>query len=981
MNFFGLKSRLLVTTVFAGVAGAMSLPAFAQEATDQESVQETIFVTGSRIPQDPNLVSTSPVTAIDDVEVALRGVTRVEDLINQLPQAFAAQGANVSNGATGTATINLRGLGAARTLVLQNGRRLPYGSPNSTPADVNQIPAQLIDRVDVLTGGASAVYGSDALAGVVNFIMKSDFEGFRLDGSYNFYQHKNDNGTIQNLLRSRAATNPSQFRVPDENQEDGYGREVTAIIGANSADDRGNVTAFFTYRNNDKVLQRDRDYSACAFGANAAGFTCAGSGTTFPTQFNNFNGIALTIGANGDFVPYNGNTGAYNFGPLNYYQRPDERYLLGALGNYEINKHAEVYTELNIMDYSSVAQIAPSGSFFSVAEVNCANPLLGTQQRTALGCTATQVANGEAVSMFIARRNVEGGGRQDSISSSSLRGVFGVRGEIVEGWSYDVSGVYATVNLARNYKNDFSNERLARATDAVRDADGNIVCRSVVDGTDPNCVVWNIFQPGGVTQQALDYLQVPLLQDGNTVQQTVTASIQGDTGIKFPTAKETIKTSFGVEYRSEGIDAVVSSNFASGDGAGQGGPTLPFPPADFDILDVFMEGQIPILQDLPGAESLSADVAFRRSSYSTGFDTNTYKLGLAYAPVSSIKARASYQRAARGANVIELFTGQGLGLYDRDNDPCGGAIVNGRAQGGTGATLEQCRRTGLADSRFGANLDSPAGQYNQLTGGNPNLDPETSDTYTLGLVFTPTFLDGFSLSLDYFDIEVEDYISTVSPITALDQCLETGQALFCDLVQRDSLGTLWATSDARIIATNVNTGSLATKGVDINVNYAFDLAAFGLEKYGSVTANLVGTYLQELEIIELPGVTDPYDCVGTYGAQCGTPTPEWRHKARVQWDTPWNLGLAATWRHFGSVKFFGTTVPVNSEFDAQNYLDLAATYQLNDSANFRIGANNVLDKEPPLSSLVGAGFGNGNTYPQVYDALGRYVFMGVTLDF
>ena len=982
MKNFDIKNRLLMTTVVAGVAGVLAAPAHAQDA---EARQETIQITGSRIAVDPNTISTSPVTTIDDIEVSLRGVTRVEDLINQLPQAFAAQGANISNGATGTATVNLRGLGAARTLVLQNGRRLPYGSPNSTPADINQIPAQLIDRVDVLTGGASAVYGSDALAGVVNFILKSDFEGLRFDGSYNFYQHKNDNETIQALLRSRAATNPSQFRIPEENVDDGIGKEVTMIMGVNSADDKGNLTAFVTYRNNDQVLQRDRDYSACAFGANAAGFTCAGSGTTFPAQFNNFNGIALTIGPNGDFVPYNGNTGAYNFGPVNYYQRPDERYLLGALGRYEINKHAEVYTELNVMDYSSVAQIAPSGSFFSVSQVNCANPLLGPQQQAAFGCTPAQVANGEFISMFIARRNVEGGGRQDSISSTSYRGVIGVRGEIVPGWEYDVSGVYATVNLARNYKNDFSIARLSRATDAVRDANGNIVCRSVVDGTDPNCVVWNIFQPNGVTQAALDYLQLPLLQDGNTEQQVVTAAISGDTGVKFPLAESTIKTSFGLEYRSEGIDAVVSDNFASGDGAGQGGGTAPFPAASFDIFDVFAEARIPLIENQPGAELLSADVAFRRSSYSTGFDSNTYKLGLEYAPMNSLRARASYQRAARGANVIELFTAQGLGLYDRTDDPCGGPVVGGRAQNGAGATLEQCRRTGLADARFGANLDSPAGQYNALFGGNPNLNPEVSDTYTLGVVFSPSFLDSLTVSVDYFDIEVEDYISTISPITALDQCLATGSALFCGLIQRDNLGTLWATPAARILATNVNTGSLATTGFDFNATYGLDLADVGLAGMGSLDFNLVGTLLSSLETVELPGVTPVYDCVGQYGNQCGTPNPEWRHKFRVSWETPVDgLSLAATWRHFGEVKLFGqtaATASVNRKFDAQNYLDLAGSFQLNDTARFRAGANNVLDKEPPLSSLVGAGFGNGNTYPQVYDALGRYVFMGVTFDF
>jgi outer membrane cobalamin receptor len=241
-------------------------------------------VTGSRIPQ-ANLITTSPVTQVTAQDITSAGVTRVEDMINQLPQAFAAQNSTVSNGASGTATVNLRGLGSVRTLVLIDGRRMPYGSPSETAADINQIPGGLVDRVEVLTGGASAVYGSDALAGVVNFIMKKDFEGIRVDAQYGMFQHKNDYdgpGDLRNVIAARAATNPSQFKLPADNVTDGISKEVTLMMGVSSPDKKGNLTAYVTYRNNDSVLQADRDYSACTIGgATATTFSCGGSSTAF----------------------------------------------------------------------------------------------------------------------------------------------------------------------------------------------------------------------------------------------------------------------------------------------------------------------------------------------------------------------------------------------------------------------------------------------------------------------------------------------------------------------------------------------------------------------------------------------------------------------------------------------------------------------------------------------------------------------------
>ena len=353
--------------------------AHAQNSADATAL-ETIVVTGSRIKQ-ANLESSSPVTQVTAADIEAQGVTRIEDLINQLPQAFAAQNATVANGASGTATVNLRGLGSSRTLVLVDGRRMPYGGVGQSAADLNQIPSQLIERVEVLTGGASAIYGSDAIAGVVNFITKKDFEGVEVSGQYNFYQHKNDFGgpgavKFRDVIAGRAATNPAQFALPDSNVTDGFGREASLLVGMSTEDGRGNFTAYAGWMENDEVLQRDRDYSACALNAGpTVSFSCGGSSTASPARLTDF--ATYNFVADGaTWRNFSNANDQYNFGPSNHYLRPATRYNAGASGHYELNDRVDVYTQMMFTDYRSIAQIAPGGIFFDTSAINCDNPYL-----------------------------------------------------------------------------------------------------------------------------------------------------------------------------------------------------------------------------------------------------------------------------------------------------------------------------------------------------------------------------------------------------------------------------------------------------------------------------------------------------------------------------------------------------------------------------------------------------------------------------
>ncbi|WP_406828167.1 TonB-dependent receptor plug domain-containing protein [Microbulbifer sp. ARAS458-1] len=983
-----MKKNLLSVAVAATIM-VPALPAFAQE--DAQMVEEVV-VTGSRI-ERANDVSVSPVTSVSAEDLKATGVVRVEDLINDLPQVAATQTAGQANGSTGTATVSLRGLGSQRTLVLIDGRRMPAGSPlaGGSGADLNQIPGALVERVEVLTGGSSATYGSDAIAGVVNFIMMDDFEGVRFESQTSVYQHNNNNSDMQDLVTSNG------FDVADGSVTDGETNDFSMIIGANLDGGRGNVTAYANYRKIDAVLQADRDYSGCAVSGSPDSFGCGGSSTVPWGRFTDFGankgdtteGFDYSVDGDG-FTPF---STLYNYGPLNYFQRPDERWTMGAFGHYEINENAEAYTQVMYADDRTVAQIAPSGAFFVTNDLFCGNPFLSDEQYDAicgvyglgkdqfvsdLEVVNTDPDTGEVTTtpgaIYIGRRNVEGGPRQDDMRHTTFRGVFGVRGDINENWAYDVYGQYSEVSLEQTYLNDMSSTRIRRALDVRADVDGNPVCQSVLDGSDPNCVPWNIFQEGGVTQEAIDYLVLPLFARGTTDQEIVSGYVTGDLtdyGVKLPTADTGVAIVAGLESRRESLNYSPDSGFQNGEGAGQGGPTLPVD-GKLSVKEIFTEANIPLLSGMAGAEYLGLELAYRYSDYSTDVQTDTYKVAADWQPTTDLKVRASFQSAVRHANIRELYRAQSIGLFDMTYDPCGSRTDDDGVVIGPEYSEAQCANTGTTSTTYGGNFDSPAGQYNYVGGGNPDLAPEESETVSFGIVYSPEFVEGLTVSADYFNIQVTEAIAGINPETVLRRCAETGNALFCDAVSRGANGNLWIGS-AGITATDVNIGFFETEGVDINANYGFDVGA-----YGSIDMNYIATYLTKWDQQEFVG--EPIEsCAGNWNSSCGTPTPEYVSTLRATWATPWNVDVTGSWRYIGEVTDLGSN---GADFDAISYFDLAAAWSATDNVTVRSGISNLLDEEPPLTADAGAGiYGNGNTFPGVYDALGRYAFLGVSVDF
>ncbi len=979
------KRTKVCVGVLAALGGSLltGTQAFAQTA-------ERVEVTGSRL-KSFEVETASPIVTLGAESIKVEATRNVEGLLNQLPQVFADFGGTVSNGATGTATVNLRNLGSQRTLVLIDGKRVPAGSPRFLAADLNQIPVPLIKRIEVLTGGASAVYGSDAVAGVVNFIMNDRFEGVAVEMNHQFYNHS-QKGDIDYALDARG------FKKPGSITSDGEVDDFSVTLGSNFANNKGNAVIFFGYKKEQPLLQSERDFSACSLNLAGSRFSCGGSSTSYPGRFILADGSSSTVAdSSGGVRNFSTATDIYNFGPLNYFQRPSDRYTMASFAHYDINEMARAYLTTSFHDDHTVAQIAPSGLFGVPVTVKYDNPLLSAAWRTKLDAVNASLTDendvplgltfnksGDTADMTILRRNVEGGGRQDDIRHTSFRALTGVKGDIGP-WSYDLFIQGSKVVYQETYKNDFSITRSTRALDVVTDpATGNPVCASALDGTDTACVPYNIWSLGGVTPEALAYLQTPGFQKGFTSTQVVglNGSVDlGAYGVKLPTAQSGMGLAFGIENRLEKMDLSVDQAFETGDLAGQGGPTLGTGGA-YSVRDVFAELRLPLMEKQPGAELLNLSASYRNSAYSTNVTTKPWGVGLEYAPVKEAKLRLSAQRAVRAANITELYTPAGLGLYNNDRDPCAGDPADPDPDLRPTATLAQCQNTGVTAGQYGNIVENTAGQYNAVFGGNAKLNPETANSITLGVVLQP--IRDLNITLDYFSVKIDDTISALSPTITLQQCLDTGNPFFCSKVHRNSQGSLWLPGSF-IEATNFNIGKLSTSGLDVGTDYRMKI-----EGSGQVDFSLLGTLLRKIEVEPIKGLGS-YDCAGLYGANCGTPAPKWRHKLRTTWTTPWDFSLAATWRYFGKVDvdttsdnplLTGAVAEVNRTLKAVNYIDVSGAYNVNKNVTLRMTINNLFDKDPPLAgSTAGAPFGNGNTYPVVYDALGRRISLNLSATF
>lgn len=970
------KASLLAGTVMAGAMVAQ--PVYAQDDAGA-SEDEFIVVTGSRIARKVNVETAAPIAVVDAEEFELSGTVNVENVVNTLPQVVPGFTSNSNNPGTGTATLNLRGLGSTRTLVLVNGRRWMFYDTGQI-VDLNTIPSFLLDSVDVVTGGASAVYGSDALAGVVNFNLRH-VDGVELG---------------------------SQYSITERGDGDRY--QVFGAIGTSFDDGRGRATVFAEYYNRSSIFQADRGFSREALGDGATTLVPLGSSTTPDGRFNvatnftvaNGTGAGTTLPAGSGLTIDNGlfltpgvispGTGlSYNYAPANYLQIPQERYLLGGMAEYEFQDGHEFYTEVSFVNNRVAQELAATpvtGSFnFNLATIQpflsaAAFQELVTYDQRETAANAARIANGltplysgaaaaalqpGVINAFFQRRTTETGSRNTLDERNAFRVLGGVRGDITDWLKYDAYYLYARTRNANVQEGNISRSAFQRG----------------LDGSGPAI---NVFGPNTLTPAMVQQISI-LAQNGDiSTLEVANAALSGFLG-NLGWGGGDIGFAIGAEYRKQGSEFIPDTALSSGDviGFNAGQATA----GSYNVKELFAELNIPILGPDSGVERLELTGAARYSDYSLDAVGGvwTYAGGIEFAPIPDVTLRGQYQRAIRAPNVATLFGGQSIG-FPPAQDPCGTAGVTP-----TSAIGQFCISNGVPAGAVGSGLALQLGnsQIPALFGGNPNLSEETSDSWTVGVVLEPSFIPGLTLTADWFDIVIDDAISSLGGglQNALNVCFQQVQnasAGICSPFFPNGAGSTVRNSSGQItvdnppLISNANIAELGVAGLDLQVNYSTTIPFSLLTDTGEQDFNVsfLGTYTHDSYFVPIVGLPGINQCEGRFGLTCGEPTPKWKWTSRFSFvDGP--LTTSVRWRHVSGVDDDDDTTDfIVERLPAADYLDLTFSFEASENLTLTMGVNNIFDKAPPV---IGSNQEQANTYPGTYDVIGRDFFASARVKF
>jgi iron complex outermembrane receptor protein len=978
-------SRLLASSAFVGGLAPLLLglaaPAEAQNTAIPAAAPSTgpaapaaaddnaIVVTGTLI-HNANLTSSTPVLVTDHKEIELRQPNTAEELLRDIPGIVPGIGSAVNNGNNGYSTINLRGLGDNRNVVLLDGKRIVPATLTGV-TDLNDIPLALVDRVEVLTGGASTTYGADAVSGVVNFITRRNFAGFEADASEQLTQ-----------------------------RGDGNVRRLEATTGVNTGDGRGNVVIGIGYQKSDAVFEGDRGFSRDAIASGSG--TTGGSSTTPETTFNFGAGGNKQL-SGGALVPA---FTTYNFNPFNILQTPFKRYNFFGEGHYEVSDNIEVYTR-GLYSRNTVSSIvAPSGSFGNTFNISLSNPFLPAgfaAQACALNpanCTPTTI-NG----VVIKRRTPELGNRTSVFKTDIFDYNLGVRGDVNSHVKFDVYGSYGQSDNTQTFGGYADLKRLQQGL--TLDAAGN--CTDTSNG----CVPIDIFgPPGSISAAQAAFLTVQSTTEVSTSLAQFHAGLDGDLGFSSPAAHSPVSFAVGGEYRrykaTQSADLIAEQ---PGELGGAGAAVIPFS-AKYDVSEAFAELNAPLVQDKPFFQDLTFDAGARYSHYkifdtTNRFNTTTYKGGLVWEPVKGVKFRGDFSHAVRAPNINELFEPTAVGLSNLFADPCAGSAPL------TNANLAAiCVAQGAPRSNLGSIANPSAAQPNILNSGNVNLKPEKANTYTLGAVFEPhDQLPGFTATVDYYHIKITHAISAPSASDSSAACFAnitaaSASSPACLAIHRDPT-TGGLDGDQSGTGTGfpgllTNSGQLLTNGIDVKANYN--------RSFGEVHLGLSfdGNYTFKSKFRSTPGGIDR-ECVGYYSAGCGIGGGEsiGSLQPKFQWSQRTSLGLGGTtlsllWRHIDKMKYeprsladqltaasldtadcgtdFATTDtggcvidPRFRKIKAADYFDLTLQFVTTEHFTLTFEVENLLDRKPPIvgSDVGNTAYNSGNTYPSTYDALGR----------
>lgn len=1054
-----------VAPVVLGLA-MIAAPAYAQDAqgAEEDTTAGEIVVTGSLI-SNPNLEQSSPVNVTTADQIELKQSNVAEEVLRELPGVVANIGSAVNNGNGGASFVDLRGLGASRNVVLLDGNRIaPSGLLGRV--DLNNIPLALVERVDSLTGAAVTTYGADAITGVVNFITKRDFAGFEASVSDQITQ-KGDG----NFFRSDVTVGA--------NFDDGRGNAVLSI-GYQQSD------AVYQGARDFSVTQIS-SYSGGPAGSGTA-FPSRFAGTRPLIAGTNTPNIDPTVG-NGGVRQVNAAGQAvatfstFNFNPYNVFQTPFERFNIFAQANYEISDNVEVYTRGMFSKNTVDTIIAPSGSFGGTVPINLNNPFLPATLRnqfcafdvnpsaavytprfTPAECAAAATATGAGdpnyrvtgTGVFVPfdvngdgtlgtnpitgavtegynsnpavtlnRRAVENGPRISNFQTTLFDYRIGFRGAITDTINWDISGAYGESENVQTIKNYTLQSRFRQGA-LVNGTAANPVCQD----TSLGCVPVNIFSTTGYSAAAADFLNENSSTSTRTSLAQVRGTIAGEAGFSSPWAEEAVSFAIGGEYRK--YHAQQSSDTLaklSGELGGAGGAT-PDVDGTYDVYEAFGEVIAPIVTDKPGFHSLTVEGGLRYSKYSIDGrtasqpKTTTYKFGGSWEPIESVKIRGSYNHAVRSPNIAELFTPNNTVLTNLGVDPCNGVAPTANAN-----LRAICLAQGAPVGAIGFITNPTAAQANITTAGNINLAPEKANTWTTGVVLQPTFLRGFSLSVDYYNIKVTKVIGTALPGDLIAACFGNITAASatdpaCTVIRRNPI-TGGLDGDPSITPglfgpTN-NLGKLYTDGVDLIANWKGDIG------FADLSLNFVGNWTRHSKFnANVTSPTSLYrECAGYYSVNCsftGSIQPKFQFSQRTTLSFD-KVDLSLLWRWIDSVQFepqqladdranadaanrnaagallpislagsaignpafqqcpnfdttddFGCVVdPEFRKIKAEHYFDLTARWAASDNFTFTFTVQNLLDNKPKLvgNTIGSTTYNSGNVYPSTYDALGR----------
>lgn len=973
-----------------GLALGLAQPALAQDAASsvEAAPEDIIIVTGSRIAR-PELSVANPIVAITAEAIEKTGQINITDILTRNPALTASIGGSLSGGAdagfgaTGVNLLNLRNLGTDRTLVLVNGKRHVAGIPNSAAVDINSIPQDLIEKVDVLTGGSSAIYGADGVSGVVNFVLKRDFEGFK-----------------------------ARFQGGVSSKGDAGSQFGSVVAGKNFADDRANITVAYEYSHSDRLSSFDRDFS----GNPAKNFGIFRDINDFPDDPNVYDRILYNnltwadsapdgaIDLDLDGIPdFNGSGQVYDrglvlrsasgravggsntptagyFGDL---QPSQTRHAFNMLTSYEFSPAFRVYGEGKYVESKAYSVGQPSFDFFTYLAPD--NAYLNDR----FGIDAT--ANGALLS----RDNFDFGIRGETVKRKTTRVVLGAEGEISENARYDVSYVYGRTSSRNRQTSNLIADRYYAALDAVRDpTSGEIVCRSTLDPTsniDPNnfdapattftpgagsiCRPLNVLGNGVASQAALDFVLADNLSRSRVTQEVFSGYVSGDFDQLFTLPGGSLGFALGAEYRREKSSDTPDLLLQNGEFRDFAG--IAPSSGKFNVKEFFAELNAPLLSDRPMVELLSFGAAIRFSDYSTIGKTTTWKVDGIYSPIRDIRFRASYSEAVRAPNIGELFQPQS-GTFEFVTDPCDVTRLNDGTQYRAANCATILSGLGLSATEiagFSPSTDSQATTSRRgLFGGNPNLSEETAKTWTAGVVLQPRIIPGLTITFDWYNIRIAGAINTPTPTEVAELCVDqpTVDNVFCQNIFREA-GTGFVLGDGSdpqrrigFVVGPENVAAFRTAGADFSVLYTFNT-----DKFGRFSLGLVGGYLDKISFVPTIGADVDNDILESYN-------PRWRGT----FDLTWQLGgFTANYAltYFSKTRRFTTEqLAANPDISDPKYFwykervehDFRVSYDIEDRFQIYAGVNNLFDRKPDFDQL---------SYP--VSGVGRYMFAGAKVSF